>query len=74
VPASYADSFAMLARHRIIEPRLATALASMVALRNRLAHGYGTADLDRIWSELPVGLTALEQFAAAIAMTLAPAT
>jgi len=74
VPASYADSFTMLARHGIVDAKLATALASMAALRYRLAHGYGTADMDRIWAELPAGLTALEEFAAAIAVTLAPST
>ena len=74
VPASYAESFAMLARHGVIEPMLATALASMAALRNRLAHGYGTADMDRIWAELPAGLAALEELASAIAAAMAPAT
>jgi hypothetical protein len=37
---------------------------------NRLAHGYGTADMDRIWNELPGGLSALDRFAAAIAARL----
>ena len=34
VPASYAESFTMLARHGMIDAKLATALASMAALRN----------------------------------------
>jgi uncharacterized protein YutE (UPF0331/DUF86 family) len=67
IPASYAESFGMLARHGVIDPPLATSLSNMAALRNRLAHGYGTADMDRIWAELPSGLDALDQFAAAIA-------
>jgi uncharacterized protein YutE (UPF0331/DUF86 family) len=67
IPASYAESFAMLARNGVIDAALATSLSNMAALRNRLAHGYGTADMDRIWAELPNGLDALDRFAAAIA-------
>jgi len=52
-----------------------TAAAAAVHYCNTLlAHGYGTADTDRIWAKLPVGLIALEEFAAAIAVTLAPST
>ena len=36
-------------------------------LRNRIAHGYGTVDVARIWSELPSGIIAFEAFAGAIA-------
>jgi uncharacterized protein YutE (UPF0331/DUF86 family) len=70
VPASYAESFEMLASHGVIDAALAASLSSMAALRNRLAHGYGTADMDRIWNELPRGLAALDRFAAAIAAHL----
>jgi uncharacterized protein YutE (UPF0331/DUF86 family) len=71
IPASYAESFGTLARHGVIDPALATSLSNMAALRNRLAHGYGTADMDRIWAELPIGLDALDQFAVAIAARMA---
>lgn len=70
VPASYAESFAMLATHGVIDPALAAALANIAALRNRLAHGYGSVDMDRIWEELPGGLTALGSFSSAIARYL----
>ena len=70
VPASYAESFGMLADHAVIDAALASSLSTMAALRNRLAHGYGTADMDRIWNELPQGLAALDRFAAAIAARL----
>jgi len=73
VPASYAESFAMLAEHGVIEPPLASGLANMAALRNRLAHGYGSVDMDRIWAELPEGLAALSSFASEIARYLDPA-
>jgi uncharacterized protein YutE (UPF0331/DUF86 family) len=71
VPASYAESFGMLASHGVIDTTLAAGLSNMAALRNRLAHGYGTADMDRIWGELPKGLADLDQFAAAIAAAMA---
>jgi uncharacterized protein YutE (UPF0331/DUF86 family) len=71
VPASYAESFGLLASHGVIDAPLAGALANMATLRNRLAHGYGSVDMDRIWSELPGGLAALDAFAAAIATRLA---
>jgi uncharacterized protein YutE (UPF0331/DUF86 family) len=67
VPASYAESFGMLASHGVIDGVLAAGLANMATLRNRLAHGYGTVDMDRIWTSLPDGLAALDAFASAIA-------
>jgi uncharacterized protein YutE (UPF0331/DUF86 family) len=72
VPASYADGFGLLASHRVIDASLAAALANLATLRNRLAHGYGTVDMDRIWAELPSGLAALDAFAAAIAAAVGP--
>jgi uncharacterized protein with HEPN domain len=42
----------------------------MATLRNRLAHGYGTVDMNRIWAELPAGLAALDAFASAVAQSL----
>ena len=70
VPASYAESFGLLAGHGVIDPTLASALANLASLRNRLAHGYGTVDMERIWTSLPDGLTQLDAFAAAIATCL----
>ncbi len=70
VPSSYAESFSVLANHAVIEAGLADQLANLASLRNRLAHGYATVDVDRIWTELPAGLSALEAFAAAIALRL----
>jgi len=37
------------------------------SLRNRLARGYATVDLPRLWTELPGGLDALDEYARAIA-------
>jgi uncharacterized protein YutE (UPF0331/DUF86 family) len=67
LPASYAESFEILARHGVIDSKLATSLGSAARLRNRIAHGYATLDVERLWNELPQGLAAFEQFAAALA-------
>jgi uncharacterized protein YutE (UPF0331/DUF86 family) len=70
VAASYAEGFGLLASHGVIDPRLAAALANLASLRNRLAHGYGTVDMERIWTSLPEGLATLDTFAVAIAAHL----
>jgi uncharacterized protein YutE (UPF0331/DUF86 family) len=70
VPSSYSDAFAILARNGVLDAALADALAQTVAVRNRIAHGYATIDAERMWSELPAGLDALERFASAIARFL----
>jgi uncharacterized protein YutE (UPF0331/DUF86 family) len=67
VPPSYADSFTSLAAHGVLDSRLTAPLVRMATLRNRLAHGYATVDVDRIWAEVPAGLAALDAFATAIA-------
>jgi uncharacterized protein YutE (UPF0331/DUF86 family) len=73
VPSSYAEGFEILARRGVIDPALADELARVVAVRHRLAHGYATVDVDRLWTQLPSGLAALERFTAAIARFLPPA-
>ena len=67
VPASYADAFALLESRGVIDASLARQLAGMTALRNRIAHGYASVDMERLWSELPDGMDALERFSAAVA-------
>lgn len=67
VPSSYADGFELLARHAVIDPGLADQLARVVGVRHRIAHGYASIDADRLWSELPTGLDALDRYAWAIA-------
>ena len=37
-------------------------------LRNRLAHGYASVNVQRLWAELPQGLDALDDYARAIAV------
>ncbi len=71
VPASYRESFDLLAHHGVIGQELASSLGGAAQLRNRIAHGYATVDLDRLWAELPQGVSAFEQFVAAIARHVA---
>ena len=73
-PDSYAEGFAMLARRGVIDVALSDALARVVSVRKRLAHGYATLDVDRLWAEVPAGLEALDRYASAIARFLPPAT
>jgi uncharacterized protein YutE (UPF0331/DUF86 family) len=64
--------FDVLARRGVIDAPLAASLARAAGLRNRLAHAYATLDIDRLWSELPSGLDALERYAAAVARFVPP--
>lgn len=70
LPASYVESFELLAKHGIMDRSLAIGLSKMAALRSRLAHGYASVDVDRLYGELPAGIEALEQFASCIAAVL----
>ena len=72
VPASNAESFEMLSRHGVIDAGLAAEMAAAVGLRNRIVHGYASVDVDRLWNEIPTGLSAMERFVAAIARFVPP--
>jgi uncharacterized protein YutE (UPF0331/DUF86 family) len=73
VAASYAGSFELLAAHGVIAPALAERMGGLAALRNRVAHGYGSVDFERLWRETPLGVGAFREFAAAVAAFLGPA-
>jgi uncharacterized protein YutE (UPF0331/DUF86 family) len=73
IASSYAASFDMLARRSVIDTDLAARLAGVAALRNRVAHGYATVDVERIWREAPEGIASLREYAAAIARFIEPA-
>jgi uncharacterized protein YutE (UPF0331/DUF86 family) len=73
IPGSYAESFEILARHGVLDGALAQGMAGAAGLRNRIAHGYATLDLPRLWAELPQGLDLLERYAQAIATFLGSA-
>jgi hypothetical protein len=70
LPASYAEAFELLGTHGVVSPDVAASLARMAALRNRLAHGYASVEMSRIWHELPTGFAALETFAGSVASHL----
>jgi uncharacterized protein YutE (UPF0331/DUF86 family) len=74
IASSYAASFDRLARHGVIDEELSARLVGVAALRNRVAHGYASVDVERIWREVPEGLASLREYAAAIArfIQLAP--
>ncbi len=67
VPTSNADAFTRLAAAGIIAADLAKTLGEGARLRNRIAHGYASVELERLWHELAHGLDALDAFAAALA-------
>src|SRR5262249_41999156 len=67
VATSYAESFELLGRRGVIEPALARRMGDIASLRNRIAHGYGSVDFERLWREAPGGVEALRAYAAAIA-------
>jgi uncharacterized protein YutE (UPF0331/DUF86 family) len=72
VPDSQRAAFEMLASHSVIPGELARTLAGVAQVRNRIAHGYASMDHERLWSELPGGLDALDVFVAAVAAWCAP--
>ena len=45
-PDTYRELFALLARHRWIEPALASKLENMAGFRNVVVHGYADVDLN----------------------------
>jgi len=67
MPASYAESFEILAQHGVLDAELAGALAAAARLRNRIAHGYASVDIEKLWAELPAGIAAFDAYAAALA-------
>ena len=70
VPASNADSFDILGKHGVLTADLAAQLGLTIRVRNRIAHGYATVDVERLWREVPDGVTQLESFAASLAKWL----
>jgi uncharacterized protein YutE (UPF0331/DUF86 family) len=73
IPGSYAESFELLARNGVLDAELARGMAGAAGLRNRIAHGYATLDLARLWAELPHGLKLLGRYAQALATFLGAA-
>jgi uncharacterized protein YutE (UPF0331/DUF86 family) len=72
VPASYGESFELLAARGVLDTALARAMTLAAALSNRIAHAYASVDVDRFWQELPAGFDALERFSESVARLLGP--
>lgn len=68
--STYRESFAVLARHAVIDAALSASLAGAAQLRNRIAHGYASLDVERLWTELPSGIASFEAFAASVSAFL----
>ena len=67
LPGSQAEAFDLLARNGVISSGHAQELARIMAVRNRIAHGYASVDLERLWTEIPAGIDSLDRFAESIA-------
>jgi uncharacterized protein YutE (UPF0331/DUF86 family) len=74
IAASYRDAFVVLERHGLLDADLALALAGAAQLRNRIAHGYASLDVQRLWNELPAAVAAFAKFAAHIAAFVSGST
>ena len=72
--ATYAEGFAKLAEHGVISAELARDLGGAARLRNRIAHGYASVDVEALFHDLPGGVTAFRAFAERVAAYLVAAT
>jgi uncharacterized protein YutE (UPF0331/DUF86 family) len=64
----------VLERHGLLDPELTLALSSAAQLRSRIAHGYASLDVERLWNELPAGVAAFSKFAEQIAAFVSGST
>lgn len=66
-PEDYADAFAVLAEHGVLEPDFAKELQNMARFRNRLVHIFWDTDTSEIWAILRSRLDAFERCRQALA-------
>lgn len=64
VPTTAREHFDVLAKNGFLDAKLASELAACAGARNLIVHAYGRLDFERLYSEIPAGLAALERFAA----------
>jgi uncharacterized protein YutE (UPF0331/DUF86 family) len=67
MPGSYSEAFEILAAKQVLDRTILEPLEGMARLRNRIAHGYASVDVRRLWEELPAGLEVLGQFVESVA-------
>jgi uncharacterized protein YutE (UPF0331/DUF86 family) len=65
-PEDASSAFDVLAERGFIEPETADALRAAAGLRNRIAHGYGDIDLERVRAEAKDGVKCLREFLVAV--------
>jgi uncharacterized protein YutE (UPF0331/DUF86 family) len=68
--STYAEGFATLADRGVITADLARELGGAARLRNRIAHGYASVDVDALFRDLPGGVAAFRAFAERVAAYL----
>lgn len=61
-PATYVESFTLLADHKLINPELAQRLGQMASFRNLLVHGYSKIDDRKMLQIMRSDLSDLELF------------
>ena len=62
LPTSQRETFELLATSGVISREIATGMAAMASLRNRIAHSYGDLDPVRLARETPAGLDGATHF------------
>ena len=67
VPADARGAFELLERAGVLEPGLTRNLMAAVGLRNRIAHQYGSLDLQRVYDVAKGDLGDVEALSAAVA-------
>jgi uncharacterized protein YutE (UPF0331/DUF86 family) len=67
VPATYREHFDTLSARGVLTTETARAMSLCAGLRNLIAHTYGSLDMERLFTELPAGLQALEDFRSEVA-------
>ncbi len=66
-PGDVGGVFDILRDKGLIDAELAQGMRGATGLRNRIAHGYGSLDPDRIWKEYRPGSKTVRDFLAAVA-------
>jgi uncharacterized protein YutE (UPF0331/DUF86 family) len=61
-PATYADSFSVLAENEVIGPEFLATAHKMVRMRNRLVHLYWEVDADILYDTLQHNLSDFDRF------------
>lgn len=68
--STYREAFVVLERHGLLDPTVTPSLTGAAQLRNRIAHGYASLDVERLWTGLPAGIDAFAAFASTVARFL----